>query len=509
MDSTTIQATTDRAEVSSSVSTFAASAEGSGSLVTPFVIDRFVNQLSFLGDYDEAMNSLGVTRSQLRQMESDDEISQGLDTRRDACTDTPWHLDGEESEAFDQLKLDLNRWARPILRAAWEAVPYGYSIIQVYWGPRLKQRYGIDGVEDMNIDRFRLNRGEIIFLGASGAISRMGEVMDPRKFFATVRNAKWHRRHGDAILSKLYWPWFFRMHGWNFWMKYLERCGTPIVVGETKGDPKKMAASLEKAVQDAVIAVADGDKVNMLESGRNPAIFVEWNKAVTARIAKVILGQTLTSDIGDKGSFAAAKVHSEVLEQKRLADVSLVTETMQSIINQYWFENKFAGEVPRFRMHDDIGLNLELAERNLKITQADPTARFTPKHYEKGFGLTQEDIFFVEGQKPTAAPPVEKTVNASADLFLHSLNFAAGVKQETPAQDNVDAIAKAAAEQYKSDLAQQVMIEVKKAADPADLQQRIVALAGNLEDDDLRKLIEKAVFAADVLGWTGAEGRIQ
>ena len=499
------------------------SASSDGALTIPFSADQFINQLSYLGDFDDAMLALGVTRLQLRFMEGDDEISGALDTRRDSCVSTPWFLDGEGGEQQDFVYAELLKCIKDILRYAWEAVPYGYAIQQIYWGPRLNQRTGIDGVRDEDIERFRIRGDELIFLG-SGATLKFGDVVDQRKLFITVRNPKYHRRHGDPLLSKLYWPWFFRTHGWNFWMKYLERFGTPFLVGKTNGNTQNMATQMAKAVQDAVIAIAKDDEVTMIESGRNASIFTDWNHAVSSRIAKTILGQTLTSDVGKSGggSLALGKVHSDVLEIKRVADSNLVTGTVQRIIDVMWAANKFTGDSPKFTMIEEKSADVNIATRDKLILDANSNFAFNKQYYLDHYEFDEEDFILDEGPRKSAAPAgvpgqaipadpnaVDPTaqdpqVNASA-LLLKLMSFAAGQSPTTPVQDNVDAIAQAAQSKFSDDLYQRAANEVKKATGPADLQRRITALAGNLEPGALRQLIDRAVFAADVLGYVGAK----
>jgi hypothetical protein len=49
-----------------------------------------------------------------------------------------------------------------------------------------------------------------------------------------VREPTYRQPYGRALYSQLYWPWFFRKMGWQFWMKFLERWGTPFLVGHTR-----------------------------------------------------------------------------------------------------------------------------------------------------------------------------------------------------------------------------------------------------------------------------------
>jgi phage gp29-like protein len=54
----------------------------------------------------------------------------------------------------------------------------------------------------------------------------------PLKFFLTRRKPTFKQPYGDPLLSKLYWLWFFRTNTTKFWVKFLERFGTPILLGK-------------------------------------------------------------------------------------------------------------------------------------------------------------------------------------------------------------------------------------------------------------------------------------
>jgi hypothetical protein len=92
-----------------------------------------------------------------------------------------------------------------------------------------------------------------------------------------------------------------------------------------------------------------------------------------------VLGQTLTSSIGKGGgSFAAAKVHNEVREDKRRADVRMISGTGQRLVDALWELNGFPGEPPEFCMQDDVGLEQERADRDAVLV--DLGVRFTPEY---------------------------------------------------------------------------------------------------------------------------------
>jgi hypothetical protein len=138
------------------------------------------------------------------------------------------------------------------------------------------------------------------------------------------------------LLSRLYSAWFLRKQGFQFWAQFLERTGIPMLVGKGASNEaalKTMSEKLYKAVQDAVIAIGRDEDVASIAPGGSGESFERFEKAISRRIQKLILGQTLTTEVDGKGSYAAALVHNEVKKDRRNADIKLIAVTVQRLVN--------------------------------------------------------------------------------------------------------------------------------------------------------------------------------
>lgn len=74
------------------------------------------------------------------------------------------------------------------------------------------------------------NDGRLIYRQDGGGTDR--EVDQFLKFFLTRRKATFEQPYGKALLATLYWLFFFKQNGFKFWAKFLERFGTPILLGK-------------------------------------------------------------------------------------------------------------------------------------------------------------------------------------------------------------------------------------------------------------------------------------
>jgi hypothetical protein len=147
----------------------------------------------------------------------------------------------------------------------------------------------------------------------------MGEPTLPEKMFLTAHRQTYRNPYGEALYSRLYWPWFFRAHGWRFWVKWLERFGTPLLLGKTtsqvqgRGDALADARARGAGLRDRGRQRSNGDR-RRSEGGRGALRGVRAR--LCGRVQKLILGQTLTTDAGGSsgkmGSQALGNVHNEV-----------------------------------------------------------------------------------------------------------------------------------------------------------------------------------------------------
>ncbi|MEQ9736280.1 MAG: hypothetical protein RLN67_03570, partial [Algiphilus sp.] len=128
-----------------------------GMLFDEFAIDRIWTALTRVPDPDATLRQAGITREKLRLLESDDEISAALETRRDALVNTPWRLepydvDTDIGTPVDWVWRELEPWMDCLLRDAWGAVPYGYSVLEAVYEPRTDGRIGIKQIGEKPLE---------------------------------------------------------------------------------------------------------------------------------------------------------------------------------------------------------------------------------------------------------------------------------------------------------------------------------------------------------------------
>ena len=478
-----------------------------GQLASEQAVDWWFSKIFALPDPDEVLRRAGVTRAHMRVLTGDDEISQALDTRNDALIGTDWRF--EKPDNTDQASVDwLNEMWIPhsesVLRGCLAANPYGYSVQEVIYKRTDDGRIGWDTITEKPFEWFvpRMD-GSVLYRSKANYI---GEETDPRKFMLTVRQQTHRNPYGEALFTRLYWPWFFRQQGWRFWVKWLERFGTPLLVG-TGPDTKALAKALSEAVQDAAIAVTAGTTVESIQSPGGADHFEKFDAVICRRIQKLVLGQTLSSDTtgsGGLGGMGAAKIHNEVRMDKRDADARMCSKTVQRLVDALWQLNGFAGDAPQFVMQDDTGIEQDRADRDQKLLMTG-AVQLTEQYFLREYDFEEGDVIIPEKPAPvdpTGGDPTKPTKPGQKKFASGGIVFGA---QFTPSQQVIeDALARFIPGQASPIPQADIRAAIMAATDPDDLVRKLSQLLAGHSLEEFQTTMMQAMFAADVMGYDHA-----
>jgi len=441
-----------------------------------------------------------LNRKDLRKLYMDDEISAATDTRKEACVSTPWLIVGGDETVNTQTWELFKNIIPQILHFSWWAVPYGYSVVQVIWkqeGIRLVPDY----VLDQPFESFSINQdGEIKYTSDTGR-----SIID-HKFFATIRNPSFSSPSGESLYQRLFTAYYYRLNAWEFWIQYLETWGKPFIQAVSDTTDTQTTTFLQTLIgakRPRGVITDKNVELKVVEgSGSSGTSFKDFEQALSERIQRLILGQTLTSGAGDVGSQALGTVHNMVRDDKRIADCKLLESTIQNILNSYFEINELQGEVPLFQFQHQKGLNTDLASRDaILLTQG---VQYTAKYYEENYDLDPEDFNLVP---PVSAPnfpfstsiqsiPIEPKQLTAQKFSVPSEVTAAQIETEKNAIEN--------SENTFSE--EEIKIAIQSAKSKKDLEKKLSILMGKdstkFEDD-----VTKALLMANVEGFThGTQG---
>jgi phage gp29-like protein len=328
----------------------------------------------------------------------DDQVYSTLQQRRTAVTKAEWDVAPASDSARDKeiaefVKANLQALRFDNLTEKMHmALFFGYAVAEKLWGMR-DGRVVLEQLRVRRQRRFRFGpAGELLLITLR---SSTGELMPPEKFW-TLSTGAYHddEPYGLGLAHYLYWPIYFKRNGLKFWLKLLERFGSPVVVGKapTMQDESQNARILEalrSIRQDSAVLLPEGVEVDLLQATANGSTSHEqFERQMDAAVAKIVLSQVMTTEA--VGGQYKADVQKDVRDEVIKADADLICESFNDQVIPQLVDYNFPGVTAYPKVWRDTEPDEDLkerAERDTKIHALgfDPTEDYIAEHYGEGW----------------------------------------------------------------------------------------------------------------------------
>ena len=371
---------------------------------------NFYSLANILPDPDIVLRKQGKDVRVYKELLCDPHVFACVQSRKSGVLSLEWEINrgldkDEKAEAIENLlkQLDIHKLISDIL----DATQFGFQPLEIIW-KRDKSGYILPEkivakppewfcFDDNNTLKFRTKE------------NYYGEELPNKKFLLAQNNPSYNNPYGERTLSRVFWPVTFKKGGLKFWVIFTEKYGMPHLIGKhprgaTKEETNTLADMLEEMVQDAIAVIPDDSSVEIQEANKSSsaAIYEQLIDKMNAEISKAILGQTLTTEIGSTGSYAASNTHFAIRQDIIDADKKLVEQTINQLI-QWIYEINFSNaEIPVFELYQEEDVDLALAQRDKILF--DSGVKFTKEYFIKTYGFDEEDIEIKEDVLPTATP---------------------------------------------------------------------------------------------------------
>jgi hypothetical protein len=356
----------------------------------------------------------------------DDKVYSCFQQRRLAVVSRPWEVeaggkDRKSKKAAEFLRAQINRvgWDRICDRMLY-GVWYGYGVAEgVYRVEPDGDWAGLIGLDRIDVP----DRGWFGFDAAGGlritdAMGVRDEAVPDRKFWHFASGGDNDFVHyGVGLAHWCFWPVFFKRQGYPFWLRFLERFGSPTVKGkvaqgylDTEDGRAKALSILRSISNDAAVAYPDWMEVDILDAARaGPGGFELLIDRCDDSIQRVILSQTMTSEAGPAGlGSGQANVHKDVRDEVVRSDADLIHESFNRTIATWLTEFNFPGAAPPrvYRQMEDPEDLDTLATRDevLKGLGWERTEDSFHEVYGEGYEKA-EPVAPPPGMVPNATPP--------------------------------------------------------------------------------------------------------
>jgi phage gp29-like protein len=320
----------------------------------------FYHYNSILANPDTILRKIGKNYETYRELKNDPHVWSCIQSRKSGLLALDYYLEenGAKSEVISLLDnyfktIDLQQLERDIL----EAPLFGFQPIELVWSfvndgsgyfvpekaiPKPQEWFVFD------------NEGQLRFRTST---NHKGIELPDYKILNVQFEASYINPYGHSLLSKCYWPVTFKNGGIRFWVNFTERYGMPIMVaqynrGTTSDENQKLLDELAKMTQDAVIVTPMDVNIQLHEAVKTTSVslFNELIKHCNSEISKVLLSQTLTTEL-QTGSYAASITHFKIRREVIQSDARLVEQAINKLI-QFIVEVNFglAEKKPKFKI---------------------------------------------------------------------------------------------------------------------------------------------------------------
>jgi len=361
----------------------------------------FVRLVRTLPDPDPVLKKMGRGITALQELLTDSHLESVWSIRCAATSGAEWFMaPGDDSsgaqefaDAFaEELKdMDIPR----IIEEMMDAVAFGYSPLEVLWALKEK-RWGISNIVGKPPQWFEFNQDNKLVL-KTGAFAT--EELPENRFLLVQHRPSYANPYGVKVFSKCFWPVTFKKNGFRWWTVFVEKYGGAFMYGKyppNAGETfkKELLDALEKMVADAVAIAPEGSEITINSAADKKGssdVHHSYIQAANQEISKAVLGQTLTTEVGDVGSFAAAKAHDLVRGDLAAADRRRISAAFNRLAAVYTFYNFGADAAPpQFQFVKDEDLQTPRAERDTKLH----TLGWRPKkeYFIKEYGMQEDDF---------------------------------------------------------------------------------------------------------------------
>jgi len=446
----------------------------------------------FLPNPDPVLKKMSKDITVYKELRSDSHVWSQIQSRKNGVLAREWYLDrnGASVRNFkivESLFNDLDIFE--IESQVMDAVQFGYQPFELLW-----QRVGAfvlpTAIVSKPPDWFAFSEeNQLLFRTKT---NWNGEPTDPRKFICPVYCGTYENPYGEPTLARCFWPVTFKKGGWRYWSTFQEKYGQPTLVGKLPRNRKaeefeELKEKLDEMIQDAVFVIPDDASVDFIGGAGKSEGGTGFEKLIercNAEISKAQVGSTLTTELGDTGSYAAAETHMEQQSIFAESDKKLVRSFFTDVIRLIYEINFTESARPKFVIHEEDDIKSALADRDQKLSNK---LDFNEDYFEDKYGLDRK--YFTLKSAPEPSP------NPMIPLLPKEGEFAG--------KDNSPQIPEPDVEEYNrmaKGILKPVIDLINSGSEYADVMSRLADAYPTMDISQLTQMIQRARFVAQIVG---------
>lgn len=366
-------------------------------------IDMFNAFMNDLPNPDPILKKLGMDIEVYDELSADSRVKACVKLRKSAVQGMEWDIVGEhnseEELAFHKSYFE-NYNMMNILSEILDAPLYGYKPFEIIWAEVENKVVPVDIVGKPQNWFVYNNKNELELKTFGGS-----KPLPLNKFVVARNEPTYANPYGLGAYAACYWPVSFRKDGWGFYVMFLEKYGMPFMMASAEaGTSEKRCEEVQEMLvnmyQDACAVAPKDFEIQLVEAGAgksgNSAHPVFLSKA-DMEITMAILSNNLTTNV-EGGSFAAAETHKDELRDINESDARIAESTFNYVID-YAHQYNYTSPSPKIKLYSEEKIDLDRAERDLKIQSGNQNFKFKPIYYERNYNLQSDEFELTEGKE--------------------------------------------------------------------------------------------------------------
>lgn len=469
--------------------------------------------------------------------EQDSSIAANIMTRKRSVLTLDWRIveprNATPAEEKLQAEIDELFYQYPNLEDLFmdlmDAVGHGFSALEIQWA-QVNGKWIPKGFKPCPQSWFKLDKHDNLLLRTP--TNPMGEPLRPFGWVVHRHKSRSTQLARDGLYRTLAWLYMYKHYSVRDFAEFLELYGMPIRIGKygagaTTSEKRTLLRALADIGHNAAGIMPESMQIELhnvasagAASGNNPFLqMVDWCEK---SIARLILGQTLTSGADGKSSTnALGNVHNEVRRDLMISDAKQIAQTItQQIILPYLQINIDPNiapyRVPYFEFdtkeYEDLSVFADAIPKLIGIG-----VQISESWVRDKLGIPEPQ----EGELILSTPQGEKTdekTTALSAVFNHgkgctcgcrsaALSAKNGKKDEQDELDGLidDAMVNADFNQQLDPMMKQIVGVVMASESYDDAQEKLIALYPDLTSESHQAYLASALFLADLLGASNAE----
>lgn len=458
--------------------------------------------------------------------EKDDHLFSQLQTRKNAVLGLEWETlpfsEDQKDQEIAKFVADAFRGMDDLEDAfldLLDAIGKGFAANEIMW----KVDDGKAVIEELrwrHQKRFTFGeKWELRLL--TDESPAFGIELPPNKFAVHKYKAKSGHPSRAGVLRVVAWMYLFKNYDIKDWVTFAEIYGMPLRLGKydastSEADKEALTLAVQMLGTDAAGIISKATEIQFIEAvAKNSSadVYRVLAEFCNAEMSKAILGQTLTSEVGDRGSYAASKTHGEVRQDLLEADCKALARSIRRDLIKPLVMFNFGNtrRLPSIKFHYEQPEDLETTAKTYSVLVGEMGLPVAAEHVYQRFGIPKPQA----NQEILVPPKVGVPLPMKAFPAKFRILKDDGAPQGNPpniieAQRGMDALADSALEQAMPLLRLEVLEMLDKIFEQAtsleDLRARLTEVYADLNTQDFEDLLARALYMADLYGRWAASG---